>query len=566
MVIAAVLVAFAAVFIGLAWGKAHQKSAVWDEPIHLTAGYAALARGDHRLDPEHPPFLRQWAALPLLLRDDVQLDTSVVDRTPPTTWAWTLYAHCQKFVYADNDGDPLLLRSRMMIAALGVLLGVLLFSWVLEWAGFLPALAALAFYTLEPNLAAHSSLVTTDAGATCFVFGAVYFLWRTCRQVTALNVSALAAFTALAVISKFSALLLAPVLAVLLAATVALGRGPTPKAALGIAGLLAAVSVGAIWTAYGFRYLPSDSPSWRYDFRHEATVTKAAPGLAAVVGWIDDRRLLPNAFSQGLLLSQAKTHTRRGFLAGRFSDHGWWYYFPAAIALKTPLALLAAIVAGAWALTRRGRPGRPRAPAWFILVPIAVFLGVAMTARINIGLRHVLPIYPFLILLAAAGAAWLLHRRRPARLVLASILVVGAIEFAAIYPHTLAFFNLAAGGPARGADWLVDSNLDWGQDLKLLKRWLDDRGAAHVNLAYFGTADPRYYRITATHLPGSQYFVPSHAIPPTLPGYVAISATILSGVYLTPQDRAFYDSFRRRTPAAVIGHSINVYWVERPWW
>jgi hypothetical protein len=561
-----VLLVFALAFGGLALGKATRKSAVWDEPMHLAAGYAALARGDLRIDPEHPPFLRQWAALPLLFRDDVRLDTTAVDRTPPSTWAWTLYPHCQKFLYSDNDADGLLVSGRMMIAALGVLLGVLVFFWVLEWAGFLPAIAALALYALEPNIAAHSSLVTTDAGAACFFFGAVYLLWRTCRRATPLNIAGLAAFTALAVVSKYSAVLLVPVLGALLAVSVARRRTPPPKTALAIAALLAVVSWGAIWAAYGFRYLPSDAPTWRYEFRHEPVVRRAVPAMAHVVGWIDDRRLLPNAFSQGLLFSQAKTYTRRGFLAGEFSDRGWWYYFPAAILLKTPMALLGLAMIGGVVLARRRSSGERAAPALFIALPIALYLSVAMTTRINIGLRHVLPIYPFLILLAAAAVRRLLHGAVWARRTAAAALVVAAVEFASIYPHTLAFFNQLAGGPSNGASYLVDSNLDWGQDLKLLKRWLDGRGAGHVNLAYFGTADPRYYGLSATHLPGSQYFVPAAAAPPRLPGYVAISATVLSGVYLNAHDRAFYASFRTRPQVAAIGHSINVYWVDRPWW
>jgi hypothetical protein len=561
-----VLAAFALIFGVLSCVKAWQKSAVWDEPIHLTAGYAALARGDFRIDPEHPPLLRQWAALPLLAQDGIRLDTAEVDQATPAKWAWTLYPLCQKFLYRDNDADSLLLRGRMMIAALGVALGVLVFFWVQEWAGFRPAVAALALYTLEPNIAAHSALVTTDAGAACFIFGAVYFLWRTCRSATWLNVAALSAFVALAVVSKYSALLLAPLLVALLAIAVIRGRGPTAAVAAALVVLLALVSWTAIWAAYGFRYLPGDRADWRYDFRDDRAVRETVPRLASVVGWIDDRRLLPNAFSQGLLFGQAKTHSRRGYFAGRYSDAGWWYYFPAAIALKTPVALLALIAVGAVALARRGPPGAPAAPVLFILLPVVLYLGVAMTTRINIGLRHVLPVYPFLILIAAAGMARLLQGTRWARRGLAAALVVALLEFGSIYPHTLAFFNQLAGGPSRGAALLVDSNLDWGQDLKPLKRWLDEHGVQHVNLAYFGTADPRYYRIAATHLPGSQYFVASAAEPPRLPGYVAISATVLSGVYLSSQQRAFYESFRRRAPVAVIGHSINVYWVERPWW
>jgi hypothetical protein len=191
-----------------------------------------------------------------------------------------------------------------------------------------------------------------------------------------------------------------------------------------------------------------------------------------------------------------------------------------------------------------------------------------MTARINIGLRHILPIYPLVMLAAAAAAKELLGTKRSrGPIVLAVLTLFWLFEFGRSYPDNLAFFNQLVGGPANGAKYLVDSNLDWGQDLKPLKAWMDRNGVANINLAYFGSADPAYYHITCTYLPGSPFFVPDESIGlPQLPGYVAVSVTVLTGVYFDERGRAFYKALREQEPLAAIGHSIHVYRVDRPWW
>jgi hypothetical protein len=142
------------------------------------------------------------------------------------------------------------------------------------------------------------------------------------------------------------------------------------------------------------------------------------------------------------------------------------------------------------------------------------------------------------------------------------LMVFAAVELARAYPRPLTFFNTFAGGPANGYRYLADSNLAWGGNLKALRDWMDRSGVTHVNLAYFGTADPAYYGITCTYLPGSPSFATDLVAKPRLPGYVAISPTILSGVYLLPHWRMFYSPFWTREPVAVIGNTMRVYWVD----
>ena len=205
------LLIFAAVFITLTVSSYTRESATWDEPQHVVTGYSALRFHDYRTDPEHPPFLRMWAALPLLMLDDVKIDLQRIDAVDPVTWAGRdQFFFCHETLYVANDADHLLYQARFMIVLLGVLLGVLLFCWTRELLGFWPAAIVLGLYTIEPNLLAHARLVTTDFGVTCFIFGTLYFLWRTTRRLTVTNLCGLLGFFVSAQVSKFSALLLGP--------------------------------------------------------------------------------------------------------------------------------------------------------------------------------------------------------------------------------------------------------------------------------------------------------------------------------------------------------------------
>jgi len=558
--VGSVLLAFAAVFITLEVNSYTRKSATWDEPIHLTSGYAALAAQDYRVDPTHPPFIRVWAALPGWLADRPTVDTDAIERASLPGWLTDAYTFAHRFLYVDNDADRLLYAGRFMVVLLGVLLGGLLFCWVNEWLGLVPAVCALALYTVEPNLAAHATLVTTDLGVTCFMFGTVYLLWRTCRQCTGPNVAGLTACFALAIVTKFTAVLLVPIVLLLLAWAV-YRRGMPPATAAGIVGVIAATTFVTIWAAYGFRYNPSATGSWSFHF-NGTDIARGAPALAAVVGWVDSHQLFPNAFTEGLLFSQTAALELGAYLAGRISLDGWWYYFPLAFLIKTPLSLLGLVGIGTCLAVKRSNGGAAGVLP-FVVVPVAVFMAAAMSGDINIGLRHILPIYPFALLIAAAAVARLIAMGRTGRAVVATIGVIALAEFVSVYPHNLTFFNQLVGGPSNGFRYLADSNLAWGQNLKPLKRWMDRNGVSHINLAYFGQADPEYYMIDCTYLPGSPTFALESVARPQLPGYVAISATVLTGVYLQPQWRVFYKPFTDMTPVAVIGNSIHVYWVER---
>lgn len=570
---AIVLFVFAALFIGLTVSSYRQESATFDEPQHLVTGYAALKLGDYRLDIEHPPFLRIWAALPLLTMSDVHLNTNTIFWSSVKPWHFS-----HQFLYVDNDADRLLYRARFMSVLLGVVLGLLLFGWSRELFGFWPATIVLGLYCWEPNILAHFSLVTTDAGATCFIFGAVYFLWRVTRRLSAPNLTGLVVFFTLAQVSKFSALVLGPIVLALLVihalrnntwscALAGQGRSSTRGqrllVAAGIVLLLAIASYAAIWAANGFRYAPAPPGAGLDRIVMGPKAHERLPTLTAVLDWVDEHRLLPNAYTQGFALGQAAAQTRTAYLLGKISFTGWWYYFPVALLVKTPISLIVLFVAGL-ALCAMDRSNLWRDDL-FILLPIAVYLGVSMNMNINIGLRHILPIYPLGLLIAGkVVAAVLLSRRKLLAVALAVLCLLQVGEVAAVHPHELAFFNRLVGGPKNGYKYLADSNLDWGQDLKRLKKWMDTNGVDRINLSYFGSADPGYYRINCTYLLGSPVYMTDRVQKPVLPGLVAVCMNNLTGAGL--EGSQFYKPLLDAEPVATIGYSIRVYRVEKPWW
>jgi len=555
---------FATVWIGLAMWSSAGKSATFDEPLHLVSGYAALSQGDFRVDPSHPPLIRAWAALPLTLSSRPRPETGVINAMSGRGWLTSVEDTrlARRFLHDDLDADRELRRARFMIMLIGVGFGALIFVWTYQWLGLRAGIFALALYGLSPNTIAHGSLVTTDLGGAAFMFGAVYFLWRLTGRWSAFNAAGLAFMVAAAALAKFSSLMLAPVLVLLLAAAVWHKTAITARRAFILIGILSVTTFVAIWAAHGFRYEPSATAGWLYRLHEDPALIDAAPITARLIAWVDSFRLLPNAFTEGLLYCLA-TSAQPAYLLGQYSTDGWWYYFPVAFLVKTPVAILILFAAGIYYQARRAREDG-LLNELFIIVPAIGFGVLAALSHINIGIRHLLPFYPFVFVLAAGAAdRWLRSSVRYARPALVTALIVGVLDVATVYPRTLTFFNFAAGGPANGLAYLSDSNLDWGQHLKELKKWMDETGVRSINLAYFGQADPAYYKVDCTYLPGSPWLMRRVTSPPKLPGFVAISATVLSGVYLPPEWRLFYKGFHDRAPVATIGNTINVYWVEQ---
>jgi hypothetical protein len=561
-------------YAALAILSERDKSAVFDEIIHLPPGYAALALGDHRMNPLHPPLARIIAAAPLLFMD-VRVDPDDLAWRTARPWEWG-----KRFLYRWNDGDRLLFWGRLPIVALAMVLAASVFLWARRLWGLPAALLALALCVSNPDVLAHGHLATNDLPVVLFVFLSVVAFERLVERVTVVRVILLATSVGAAFATKFSAFALPPILAAL-ALVVALRPEPVtisigaPREVRGRARKLAVLAlvlvvVGAlalvvVWASYGFQSALTPDPVVDAAM-HENDAPPKSPVLR-VGAALTRGTLLPEAWVWGFLNCFKSFASRPSFLLGEYSDTGWWYYFPVAIALKAPLALLVLVAAAAVLARTHPAPGGAQ---WFVWLPPAVFLGLTMTQNINIGHRHVLAIYPFLFVAASrcAQVAWAARGAWAgwARASVVGLAVLQAASVLRVHPNYLAYFNEAAGGPQQGWRWLVDSNVDWGQDLPGLKRYMDQSGIARVTLCYFGTADPGYYGIASDRLPGYQPPPPSSVTRTVRPGdVVAISATHLQGLYLEPEMQPLMAQFRARRPIAVIGHSIFVYRADFAW-
>jgi energy-converting hydrogenase Eha subunit C len=248
---------------------------------------------------------------------------------------------------------------------------------------------------------------------------------------------------------------------------------------------------------------------------------------------------------------------RQAFLLSETRSTGWWYYFPLALVFKLPLTTIAALLIAAITAARR-RPFERTDAISFLAVGViaAGYFAVAMGSNLNIGVRHVMPLLP----IAYVAAVVLITRAlSPRHGVVATALIAAALllELLPQWPDFLPFFNAASGGSRGGVRLLSDSNLDWGQDLPLLKRWQDAHPDVKLYLCYFGAVPPEAYGIRYTNLPGGHWTAPPQ--PPTTPGVLAVSATKLQGMYLPKGMENAYRPLLHRQPRDIVGTTIYLY-------
>jgi dolichyl-phosphate-mannose-protein mannosyltransferase len=541
-----------------------QKSPTMDEPLHLFAGYSYLKWGDFRTNPEHPPFAKMWAALPLVA-------LNVNDPRPARALQWNriqadwvglsvvdvVYAF---FFSPNGGGERLFFYAKLQMIVLAILLGVFVYFWTKEIFGFVAALAALVLYALDPNILAHSQIVHTDVPFAALFFIGSYFFWCALNRLTWMNALFTSVFFALAAVTKYSAFVILPIWAVVgftkifFACSDRCEAGIRRKKAIELLGVLVAAALTAYfftWAIYGFRYDAIAGGA------HPLAMDRVLPGegtlFRRVADFVIAHRLLPEAWIYGQL-HIFKFLARQSFLLGQVSEDGFWSYFPIAFLVKTPLATIILLVAALW-LIARGRIDRTRAV--FLLIPPAAYFALAVWSRANLGVRYILPIYPFLFVLAGAAAAALWQEGRWMRRGAALLGMWLLWSCVWTYPHYLAYFNELVGGPKNGYKVLLDSNLDWGQDLKGLKRWMDANGVKKIRFLYFGWVDPEYYGIDASYIAGAWAgYDPPATQSPEPYEYVAMSAHLLYGL---ERENKSVKAFRSREPLAVIGHSIFVF-------
>lgn len=560
---------FALIFALLCASSFVQKSPTVDEPIHLAAGYSYLKWDDFRANPEHPPLAKLWAALPLLAFDikDSRASRPHWDLIPEKPEPLATIDFARDMLFVDNDGEALFFCAKLQMIALAVILGTLVFTWSTKLFGFEAGIAALFLFAFDPNILAHSQIIHTDVPFALFFFLSIYGFWRFWEQASWRNLFLTSLFFGLATITKYSYVAIIPVWIVLGLAKVC---SPEPlistftrsRAIAGwrgkmmvLAGLLVsalAVAYFIVWAAYDFRF-----EAIRDGFRPlhmEWVMPEIGSPLYSLAAFVNKHHLFPEAWVYGQLYVQ-KYLSRSAFLLGEISPDGFWSYFPVAFVVKTPVPTLILLAVSLWMIFS-GRLNRRT--GLLLLIPSAIYFLSAVWARKNLGLRYILPIYPFLFVVIGGAAAELWRGRSRIKRGCLTLLAVWYLGFCiSIYPHFLAFFNEVAGGPKNGYKVLLDSNLDWGQDLKGLKRWMDANQVNKIKLLYFGTVDPEYYGIDASYIQRSWIgYDPPATRTIEVPKYTAMSAHLL--YQILAKDKTL-EPFRSAEPIATIGYSIFIF-------
>ena len=496
----------AALFLVQAGLSARQKSLTWDEPTFIVSGLSYLQTGGFRLNAEAPPLPQYLAALPLLLIDIEQPDYASSDFN-----ARGQVAFARHFMQANAgriDTIATLSRFPTWLVGAGLVLLVGLFS--LRLMGPVAGLTAAAVSALSPNLMAHARLATTDAACALGMFATVYVFHIAVRKSDWRWWAATGVVCGMAILSKFTSLLLGPILAILFLvelrrATLTFQQALPRLLQMTLAGV-ATLTIGYL----GKPWLMIDGISHIY--------TNVTPGY-------------------------------QFYLLGSIYDDTVWYYYLAAILLKTPIPILLLLCISMWLLLSRAIH---REVLLYCGIPIATLLIVTAFDQTNIGLRRVLPAYPFFFV--AIGLTGVDHGCHPCHYLHRGLIVLCIAVAYVAFPHHLSYFNALAGGPMRGPYLMEDSNVDWGQDLPALAEWQHkNQPDTPLRLYYFGTLPPELYGLT--HQP-----VSTNEIVSPQPGIYAISAHQLVYIRKTArQAKADIDWLEKYRPFGRAGYSIYLY-------
>jgi hypothetical protein len=547
---------------------ARRQSQTIDEADHIHAGYRYWQCGDFGVNPEHPPFAKLVDTLPL-----------VFDRPknpgPPCasydTGASSDFAHGHDFLYS-NDAGRILAETRFFAASFTFLLAMFVFVAARKMFGEGPALLALLLLVFEPTVLAHGAEVTTDLPVTCWFFGAVYAFYRYTDNPTALRLILSGLATGLALATKHSAAVLVFVLILLAVADIWVPRRDSASAdpsglsvkwirllvrRAAAPAVIVSMATAILWGFYQFRYSArpvgremSDSittyiqDAIRYGGVHTVLLSQVIPRLVHV---------LPESYLYGLAHVTIASSGGPTFLLGHLYSTGRWFYFPIAFVIKSTLAFLFMLV-----LTFVATPylwGEKKRETLFLTVPAAMFFGLSLTSRLNIGIRHILPIYPFLIVLAA-GAAWRLAARK--RIWMYAIVALTAFHCASslmAFPNYLSYSNEIWGGPQKTYRYLSASNVDIGGGHIDEKNYLARNRITDCWIAAFGSADLDYNGIPCKSFPGVSAFVSNRfaVVPSPVEGTLLISTSQLSGMSWGPPELNAYGPLWHEKPVANLG-------------
>ncbi|MCG3205142.1 MAG: hypothetical protein KCHDKBKB_01860 [Elusimicrobia bacterium] len=511
--------------LGILVGSAiFSQSNTYDEPCFITAGVTHVATGKIELETVyHPPLQKYLMGLAVLSAfPSFPMGLHHLREIDPF-----LYGH--RFFYENRIKPEFLLAlGRLPTLFLSLLLAGLLFAWAQRWFGEGGALLALTAYILEPNILAHSSIASMDIGVTAFMFAACYFSLKWHEEKRRHDIYLAGAFAGFAMATKLSGAFVFFWIAILLLTLPLFDnekRFVLKKPVF--YWTFSKTLVAVLFCAIAMIVLI-------YQVRYAGMFLDLLKGMVEVVFGDHPTQRYPN------------------FFHGQNKWGGWWYYFPIAFLIKTTLPWL--ILLG---LSLAVVPWKKKGP---LLLLCGSFLLVCSISDKHNGLRYFLPAFPFFCLLIG-GLAPALGAKRWARWFISGMLMWMGIEVGCLFPNWLTYFNQTVGGPSQGYKWLVDCNLDWGQNMPQLRSYLKNHGNPEVIVACFGTVNHEYY------LGPHQTLIFDHN---TTNGrtkhinsqspereWLIVSATLLQGFGLS--DPKVFSWLQQKTPLAQVANSIFIY-------
>ncbi len=522
-----------------------------DETIHVLSGYEYWKK-IYSVNPEHPPLGKQIAALPLLfIKPTMPIDsdyTLAINDYYYDSWKETrTYSQTWIFKTSGNSPEKIINSSRMVVLFFTIILGLIIFFVSKSWFNTKTAIITLFFYCFSPLILAHGHLANTDLWATLGFFIAIFsFVYYLKKPVVWRLILATTCFT-LAILLKFSMIILIPILLILWLISFYKFNDRKQYDIKNFISLLISyflITLLLAWIDYGF---PTNfAPIFQHFSDHQYT-----NGLLIYVSNILTHLPIPQFFKGLIMVLTTSVSQRPAYLLGNFSGGGWWYYFPIAYLVKEPLSLiiLLFICIGFYLFLRKKRL---EFRDWVLIIPPAFYILITLFSKLNIGIRHILPIYPFIFVFVGYTISQILslYKKRliiyNLSLITLTLLLTWYISASlSVFPYFITYFNELAGGPRGGARILTDSNIDWGQDLKRLSNWLKNNNITEkIKLEYFWTGldAPTYYGINYQALEKNN---------PAQKGWMAIGVSAL-------QTKEF-SWLKNYPPITIIGNSVYVF-------
>ena len=576
--------------------NADRDTLIYDESAHIAAGYSYLTEHDMRLNPEHPPLLKNIAAIPLLFikpNFDVTQSFWTKDNADDSQWN----AGKSLLFESGNDPDQIVFWSRLPFILLFVILGLFIFKWVRELAGIVAGLFALTIYAFDPNILGHNHFVTTDLGIAAFTVFALYYFLKFIKEPTGKNILLAGIFLGLVQLVKFSSVLTFPILglAVIIYPLVRLTKHKSEgklkrlgEYILKGAGVFA-ISLVIVYGAYYFNTynMPQDKlPEIMDHYFKPYDPRPINVGARAAINAINQYPVLMPIADYSFGVARVFQRVAGGnvtYFLGEVNTHGFLAYFPIVFLLKETLPMLfLTFFSVILVLAKFFKPIFTPSPKYLqrlmhdsirylrfhitefsMFVFIALYATTSIVGRLNIGFRHLFPMLPFIYILVAVSIFRFIktkhnHVKIVFNIALFLLTILLIIETASAYPYYTSYFNQLAGGPKNGYKLVTDSNADWGQDLKRLRIFLDEHPEIEkVKLDYFGMASIDYYL-------NGKYEKCWSAMRPIEPGWYAISVLFLQeGIYdERKSDDMSYRWLKNKKPTYQVGTSILIYYIS----